>query len=205
MKTLSQSKIWNGHSKSASRRYRSGIVKTPSCSARKKPSPIILLARSVSAELTEKTEFPLVNGGTAPVTLVEAMDSASSSDHKEDAGVEDRKGGCSRANIWTVGQSRLDTWFDNGEISPSHSYCRLEMQTQHILHYGQVSGDCNNEKGLSIPHVFAPASLQPPESSHERQPTDMVGNGEFSKTPHLIGLEKTRPASNRTLPSRSVT
>lgn len=63
----------------------------------------MLLARSVSAELSEKTELPLVNGGTAPVALVEAIESASSSDHKEDAGVEGRKGMCRRANMGTIG------------------------------------------------------------------------------------------------------
>lgn len=94
----------------------------------------MLLARSVSAELSEKTEFPLVNGGTAPVTLVEAIESASSSDHKEDAGVEGRKGICRSANMWTVGQLSRDTWSYTGDNSNSHSYYCFCMQTQHMLH-----------------------------------------------------------------------
>ena len=58
-----------------------------------KPSPMILLARSVSAEHWEAIEFPRVNGGMASVAFVEAMDSTSSSDHTED----EEEGGDRRA------------------------------------------------------------------------------------------------------------
>lgn len=47
-------------------------------------------------------------------------------------------------------------------------------------------------RGLNVPHTSAPASLQlqRPEFDYEGQPTEVVDNGEISRTPHLIALQR---------------
>ena len=144
----------------------------------------MLLARSVSAELSEKTEFPRVNGGTAPVALVEAIESASSSDHRE-LGVGDRKTGmCRNANMWATSQSMRDTWSSPDDGSPNHSNSCYYGQSRLILQFSrQLSTTCNNFKGNN---TTSPVEIRLTSTT---RPTEMIDNGEISETPHLIVVQ----------------